>query len=376
MRYLILLTLLSCNSQNSYIGTSSSLTSNFTPNDPNILPEETLRPEASITSPVSAKVGRSFNVQGTCNNTEEIIITNIELENDPIKTQCVDGKFDIPVRFKVDATNGPQRILVTAKSKEGATTSVATYLELEYQRVKEISGLKFWVDSLDEKTLMSDVDCKTEALIGTEVQCWLDKSGNNQHVLQFDKNRAPIKELGALIFDGVDDVLEDINARSYINNTSGFEIFAVVRPALINVDMAFWDTESRDIHDDLPSFRFDKEGSNSGCRRCLKVGVTTDQGSGQTESASGMQDRNRLHNASWSSGTHIKIYDEGKEAIEPGSKIEKVTGTITGATKVMIGDGTKAPWNGEIQEVLYYNRELSNSERLLVVDYLKTKWGI
>jgi hypothetical protein len=70
-----------------------------------------------------------------------------------------------------------------------------------------------------------------------------------------------------------------------------------------------------------------------------------------------------------------------------GSAGSSATTTYTGSSSCVIGASTTNPNNssgtppsgvlsGYISEVLIYNSVLSSSDRLLVVNYLKTKWNI
>ncbi len=242
------------------------------------------------------------------------------------------------------------------------------------EQVKEISGQKLWLDSKNTPSLRSDSNCNATIVEGDKIGCWTDLSGNNNHLIQTNTNKQPKYENGVVTFDG-GDFLIDEDGKDYINGSTGLEIIAVIKPAQVNTDRAFWDTEKRDNQDDLPSFRYDKKGWLNNCEQCLKIGVKTNQGASASESASFLQSLNeQIVNASWSSGSYPKIYDRGVEAVSTNPV--NVSGEITGATRVMIGDGTKQAWKGQILEVLYYNRELSQAERGLLIQYLEEKWNL
>ncbi len=242
------------------------------------------------------------------------------------------------------------------------------------EQVQALTGNQLWLDSKNEGSLRTDENCSILAAEGDNVGCWLDLSGQGHHLVQDKNNNKPDYQSEGIYFDG-NDFLIDEDGGDYINGSTAFEIFAVVKSDEINSDRAFWDTENRDQQDDVPSFRYDKKGWLNGCDQCLKLGVKTNQGASASESGSYLQTLNsHLVNASWNSGSYPKIYDHGVESVSTNPI--NVSGEIVGATRVMIGDGTKKAWKGNISEVLYYNRQLSVEERAIVVQYLQEKWNL
>jgi len=60
-----------------------------------------------------------------------------------------------------------------------------------------------------------------------------------------------------------------------------------------------------------------------------------------------------------------------------GTLVKTGTGGVTAPAGLTIGyQGTSEFSDGDIGEIIAYNRALSDAERVVVENYLKTKWGI
>jgi hypothetical protein len=355
--------LTSC-SNNSHLGP-------LTPLDNSIEIDNT--PYAKVTAEAPLNVTRELILTGQCINVKKVYVTSPGLEGQtPKEVRCIENKYQIKLRYQLDFY-GPQTISFYAQN-EINKDSGSVEVQVLFDVPREIAGLELWLDGKDPNTFFSDKFCE-DPITNTKktLKCWKDKSGVTHHVTQSNASQAPvINNSGRPYFNG-NNALIDSDGGGYINGSRELEFFAVVKADEIGTNQAFWDTEARDFHDDLPSLRFDQEGVKSGCKNCLKVGVKTDSGEGQTESASNLQkDQNAIYHISWESGDFVRIYDEGILAVSSYAKA--VSGTIVDSTRVMIGDGSKEAWKGEILEILYFKNVLSDYERKSVVNYLKKKW--
>ena len=80
--------------------------------------------------------------------------------------------------------------------------------------------------------------------------------------------------------------------------------------------------------------------------------------------------------SSLSNGTTLNIFRDGTQ--KGGANLDIDVGTLTNTNTFIGAWGTAPndPWQGDIGEVLVYNRLLSSTERQNVERYLGTKWGI
>ncbi len=175
----------------------------------------------------------------------------------------------------------------------------------------------------------------------------------------------------AVNFDGVDDNLLDDDGENYINGLTEFTVAMWIKSNETNSDRGFFITKDPDEQDNVLAIRYDQSGINGGCTNCIKTGITVDTGSGtqeqQLESSSNVQTTGWQHIAlTWRSGEPLKLYINGDLDI-PSANYSGVAGFITGATRVFVGRGAKdsagtAAWNGSIDDVGIWSRELSEGE--------------
>ena len=237
-----------------------------------------------------------------------------------------------------------------------------------------LQGLVAWIDT--SSVMYQDSGCSVPAQVDTDpVACVRGSSANRLEFTTIGSRPEIETRAGqqGLYFDG-NDSLENLAAAALVNGATGFEVIAVVQSDRASQDRCFFDVENSDNRDDVLSLRYDSRGLNGGCTECLKIGIQTDQGNTQTEAASGIQSTGiQALGASWNSGNTITTYASGVAAVSHTRAA--LTGSLQGAQKMLIGDGSKRNWQGMIYELLYFERELSAAERSQVMSYLDSKWG-
>jgi len=246
---------------------------------------------------------------------------------------------------------------------------------LEYDRVY------YWrIDERNTDTSVTPGDVwslKTQPFIPVaddpNLLCWwkfdegsgtaaLDWSGHNHHgTIERDPQWVDGLAGGALDFGGDGDRVVDNAAAAYLNGLSALTVCVWVKSDLTNTDKGFVSFEdpsgsdSRDI-------RYDAAGSTAGGTNVIKYGITSTGGGQENESSSGVQVTDWQHIAvTWSSGAVMRLYINGV-LDTPSSEDAATTGTITGCTKVVVGQGCKdagGGWAGLIDDVRIYKTALT-----------------
>jgi hypothetical protein len=131
------------------------------------------------------------------------------------------------------------------------------------------------------------------------------------------------------------------------------------------VDRGIFTTSDRSNGTDaFLGMRYDAQGYRGGGRNGIKVGLRTDEGVLEYESASNVQTTDWQHlTVSWKSGRGIKLYVNGKLDTATASS-GSLGGEISDVEKLLVGVGSKDgnTWNGEIDDFLIFDRQLSASD--------------
>lgn len=213
---------------------------------------------------------------------------------------------------------------------------------------------------------------------------WLDQSGNINNFTQGTAINRPtifnetsgLNGLTSLDFDGDNDFLIDDDGEIYINGSSAFSLFIVLQSDLTGVNNGFLRTSSDNSRDETLSFRYDAAGGNGGGNNVLKAGVSNNK---NAESSSGKQSTEaQFLGLQWQGGTDLEIYINDNEDSPANSDngTASATSPISGANFIYLGNGPKNFWNGKIAEVIYFDRKIEPLERMLVQNYLSSKYNI
>ncbi|MBN2312310.1 MAG: hypothetical protein JXM79_00180 [Sedimentisphaerales bacterium] len=172
---------------------------------------------------------------------------------------------------------------------------------------------------------------------------------------------------GALSFDGVNDVVQDATAGSYINGLSGITFSVWIKSDVVNQDRDIVYTRDPSGVDQELGIRYDRNGAFGGGVQGIKASIRTTSGFTQIESSSYVQTTSWQHLAlTWENDPNdslLKLYIDGVQDTPLRYDMGPVFGTITGVQKLMVGCGTKnCYWDGYIDDVRLYNRSLDAGE--------------
>ena len=176
----------------------------------------------------------------------------------------------------------------------------------------------------------------------------------------------------SLAFDGSEDIVADDDAEAYLNGKDELTVSAWVRSDVTDTDRGILIGQQPDGTDRPLSLRYDSEGFEDGCSNCLKAGVSVDGTEAVYESADDTQTTGWQHVVvTWQSGEPIRLYRNG--TADTPTFQEARTGSISNVETLLVGQGAKDSgtadgWDGNIDEVRIYDRQLSASEAKVLSD--------
>ena len=233
-----------------------------------------------------------------------------------------------------------------------------------------LTGLQLWLDASDASTLYDATTGGSLVAVDGAIARWEDKSGNARHATQATSGNRPTRKTSvlngrdAILFDGSDDGLAVPNTFGQWG-TGNWSMFMAVRTgtsvtskylfsSVVLVNSLFiWS-----VGDDIR--------------------VRTAGGSSQTLSPN--------LSAATSTGVITSVIRNGTAFT---GRIGASSNTATTSSNGLSFDGATVeigiynepgfrglPWNGHICEVIAYDSALSDTNRTIVENYLKSKWGI
>lgn len=256
------------------------------------------------------------------------------------------------------------------RGRERVSTAVSGWLPTQSVLPASLDP-KLWLDAADASTI--------EASSGG-VFLWRDKSGNNVDVFQPTAAQRPttgtqsVNGLNVLDFDGGDWLTSNVTLG--VSNSTNFNVFAVAAIDAANTFTTIFATGTPGVGGQAAAFQV----SNIGATRRMTTDVWRPRGMyGSTTVAT--------------STPYIFSF-----AVEPWSDVETAcdfrlngapeTETAYGAAAtVSLADGlawigafgaglSTSRWDGQIAEVLVYDRAMTATEVGRVEQYLSNKWNI
>ena len=219
-----------------------------------------------------------------------------------------------------------------------------------------LSGLTLWLDASDTNTLWEDTSATTTAT--TVVGRWDDKSGNGNNATQSNASYKPttgtrtINGLNVIDFDGTDDAMA-LPSALY---------------TLPNGDHTVFIVSQKDSTGNMVSLWGDSTGGDWGYY--WQESNVTSYGGGKSVAQSITGDI--LHH----------IYGSRQDSISRDSFFDgqqNFAGASANTTVTSMYIGVNPPnvlyTNGTYQEIIAYNRRLTDSEMVLVGAYLAQKWA-
>lgn len=227
-----------------------------------------------------------------------------------------------------------------------------------------------------------------DASEGENVVVWEDQSGNNNDftITSGDNpiyRSGGISSLSSIEFDGANDFMEDADGESYINGNGSITTFSIIQSDFDDgTDGGWLLTRAPNVNaDDILGIRYDDAGASGAQDNVLKAGVSTTDGDQNVETSANSQTTNpQLVTYSWSSGNDIDIYLDGTQETLSFSGTTR-SGSVNNATTVVVGKGplddqVTEGWDGDVGEVIVYNNTINNTQRIVVENYLASKYAL
>jgi hypothetical protein len=232
------------------------------------------------------------------------------------------------------------------------------------------NGLSLWLDANDSATVLNS---GTPATNGDPVSQWSDKSGNNNHATQSNGSLQPILSTNTLngkptiYFDGSGQQL------NFVNNIAGdvYSIFIVCKNTDNSVgSMFFWNNQNNfaSYFGVIKDPNWNPVGKN----RLLLSNYDANGGYGNSDFAySGLLANNDFFlGSAVRNNSNIKVCLDGIKGDTFGSF------TRTDTFNKIGGYGFGYEINGNIAEIIAYNRALSDLEKRDVETYLNSKYNL
>jgi len=225
-----------------------------------------------------------------------------------------------------------------------------------------ISGLQLWLDASDSSTLYQNSNGTTAATAdGDPVGYWADKSGNGRHATQSDGTKRPTLKLNiqngkpVIRYDGTNDFSQLASTLASNTNHTIFFVYKCPNPPMLG----------------LTNLNFLAPYSTGPYANLFYI----NNGAGYFEYSdivNGSQANVRIQSLVWSSSMPV-LYFNGIQIAQNRN------GTQSGTTfyDAIEGNYTRPRYGGaDILEIVFYSSDFSDANRILVQNYLNTKWSV
>lgn len=231
---------------------------------------------------------------------------------------------------------------------------------------RSVTGLNLWLDADDASTITKDVS--------DNLSIWGDKSGIGNDVDQGVGANQPVwtdaqlNNMPSIVFDGATSFLvADIFATILNGADKPITIFIVGRTgSLVARQMAIG------VENVSGAPYFSYEYNASGGRSC----VNRDDASLQKSVVS-----SSTFDTGWgvdvlvNTGTAGELFRDGV-SVSASTDLDVQTKTLSEGSIGRWGSRDQFYFNGEIAEMVVYNRAVTAPERVLIETYLNNKWGV
>ena len=248
-------------------------------------------------------------------------------------------------------------LIYNRKLSTAEITAINRYLATKWaigiSAPDNIGSLQLWLDANDNSTI-------TES--GNKVSQWDDKSGNGNHALQSTGVNQPtittdhINGKAVITFDGG---LEEMDLTSTLSLTGEFTMFFVANNVEGTTTRTIFGNSGTNnkitvVESDRMFVRIINAGSSDSSQSYPSGGVTNIQ--------TIKRDSSDKIDMAFDGAAFTRLFSDAAQA-----------GT---SAYNRVGVDTTFNWQGDIAEILIYNRSLSPVERTLVETYLSNKWGV
>jgi hypothetical protein len=245
----------------------------------------------------------------------------------------------------------------------------------------DLSGLVVWLDATKG---LFDATSGGSAVTtdASSVARWEDQSGNANNFTQSQSANRPVLKtsiqngLNVVRFDGSNDLFQCAN-NSLFRNVGGGTLFAV-RKCAANPTAA-QDVFRANISGNIGSRIFFNVGFNSGKSNAGGRRLDADGFVGIASSNNVSTTNFEIQSAVYDFiNTDLYLYIDGATAASNTSWLTTGNTSNTDSSGIFVGgnSGGANAFNGDIAEIVAFNRALTTSEREQVEAYLNTRWSV
>jgi hypothetical protein len=233
----------------------------------------------------------------------------------------------------------------------------------------QILGLSMWLDANDRNSLHQNSACSTAVTANLQpVACWLDKSGNDNHATQSNGPEMPGYNATntTVSFDGSRYLVGNSDTNFSYGDQSR-TIFGVALTNYIGLtpNQSWIMGYGQDTPDNAQFFGRLIEGADAGWSGTAFTQAATMTDSVFFQMGYRLDDTTATHN--------LRVDGTTQNAIV--YTIDTIPNGFGAAIGARDPAGSEA-WNGQINEIIKYNTDLSDTDRERVEGYLACKWGI
>jgi hypothetical protein len=238
---------------------------------------------------------------------------------------------------------------------------------IEDFKPSDLTGLINWLDADDSESV--------ELSSGSNVSKWLDKSNSE---LEFTvQGSAPQYDSNKLTFNGSNQSLTTTSGLSVFNNLTTMTIFYIDRPnrrisseTMLTIGYSGFSNSDNfmGFNSNSSLYRFYARNSSGGFQNVNVNNDSTDRPTDSINKSIGI----------WNGTNRFQAYINGKDT----GSITTVNTTPVTCNRISIGRSNPQSgfatnfFQGDIHELIIYNRELTTSEISQVESYLDNKWGL
>ncbi len=278
----------------------------------------------------------------------------------------------------------------------GSVSAITNLYNTTYQRYDTaldiMASAKIWLDASDTSTLYTTSDCTTTLVSANNdvVKCWKDKTTNANHAIQATTGNAPLFQTNyrnyasGVKFDGSNDYF-DISTTNFPSGSSARTIITVFKATNIN-NRNFVISYGALANGQL--FEFEINSFNGGAfNGDLGIHLYDDGFETLPNNYPVSSSTPKVYSgiykggAAASSSAQFLFYANGtsyNSELITGAVGGKVINTTLGNGKIGVRSGWGgSPYiNGTLLELLYFDRELTSTERQTVENYLNSKYSL
>lgn len=243
------------------------------------------------------------------------------------------------------------------------------------------TGVQLWLDADDSSSLFTNTNCSSGGSPGdgASIACWADKSRNGNNMISGSNptySLASINGKNSVFFNSSNSFLSSTHVNGFASENSSTAFFVARTAGAVSADATLLEGGDADSSSGMCYTAMGQLGflhrspwGSSGGDNAYSTANSLSYNN--TFLVSAIRDGSAGTQTAWTNGTSGSVLTSLAAPAQPAGTMIFTLGR----------DGSKANGagynlNGNIGEVILYNRALSSTERVSIENYLKSKWSI